>query len=688
MLTPTPTWLNIRHGVADTCKCRRMHSRRPLRTLLAITVSALASVPSAHAISPTTTRASLTATGAEILGYNALPSVSADGRWLAFDSYSDAVVAGDANGTVDVFLRDMHSGSVRKISQLPDGTDGNQASAAPSMSADGRYIAFISDATNLAPGINSTADDVYVYDRVANTLRRVSTSLSGKDGAGISREPRMAADGKYLTFESTANDLVAGDPSRKDIFLADVATLALQRVSVKPDGGVPNSDSYASDVSDGGRFVAFSSFASDLVAGDLNGVPDMFVRDMAAGTTTRQSVSASGGEGNATSERADITADGCYIAFYSTASNLVTGSGGSLKAMVRNRCNPNTEVASLSNSGVVYPVYNRPVSISDDACTVVFVTGTAIVTPAPGVLAVILRDRCQGITTRADVSTAGDLGNANVDYVQLSAGSGRYVVFDSGANNLVPGDAGGNFDVFIRDRANAAPPIADLQVTVSGRRATVDATGSRDPDNRIASATIAFGDGSPDQTGLNAAHDYTREGTFSVTLVVTDGDDLTTIASKNITIGPVATGPLPPDTTPRTGTGRPAKLVLSGGVLSALRFKPVARRGKIGRGRGATLLIASSEAARFDLLVERAVAGRRVRGKCKADAEKGAGCRTYKASGRIAGNLRKGDNTIKLTGRAGAKALRPGRYRLRVTASAADGRRSGAIIRAFTISRG
>ena len=192
----------------------------------------------------------------------------------------------------------MQTGAVRRVSKLPGGTSPNGPSAGTSMSADGRWIAFISDATNLAPGPNTTADDVYLYDRVTDSLRRVSTSLTGKDGAGTSRAPHMAADGSHLVFESTANDLVPGDTKDKDVFVADVATLALRRASVRADGGEPSGDSYSPDVSDGGRLVAFTSLAADVVGGDANGKADVFVRDMAAGTTTRQSVSASGGEGN------------------------------------------------------------------------------------------------------------------------------------------------------------------------------------------------------------------------------------------------------------------------------------------------------------------------------------------------------------------------------------------------------
>ena len=511
--------------------------------------------PAAHAVAPSTVRASLTATGAEILAYNALPSVSQDGRWVAFDSYSDAVVPGDANGLRDVFLRDMQTGAVRRVSALPDGTSANGPSGGSSDER-GRALDRLRapTRTNLAPGPNTALDDVYLYDRVTGSLRRVSTSLTGKDGAGTSRAPRVASDGTHLVFESTANDLVAGDTRDKDAFIADVATLALRRASVRADGGEPSGDSYSPDVSDGGRLVAFTSLAADVVPGDANAKADVFVRDLAAGATTRQSVSASGGEGNGDSVGPDITADGCTIAFASLATNLVSNFGAGLKAMVRNRCASNTEVAGLTRRD-----------------------GAADRRAARLDLRRRLRRGVRDL--RADRDTrprchrrhrAGPLpghddprrrvhrGRARQRGRRLHAsqrGHGALVAFDSGATNLVARDNGNSFDAFVRDRGNATPPIADLTVSVNGLRVNVDGTASRDPDNRIASASIAFGDGSADQAGLNAIHDYARAGTFTVTLVVTDADALTTITSRNVTVGPgVVSGPAPP----AAGDVRPA----------------------------------------------------------------------------------------------------------------------------------
>ena len=268
-VAPPAAWHDRRHG-----------GRGPLRALLATLAGALACAPAAHAVAPSTVRASLTATGAEILAYNALPSVSQDGRWVAFDSYSDAVVPGDANGVRDVFLRDMQTGAVRRVSALPDGTSANGPSGGSSMSADGRWIAFVSDATNLAPGPNTALDDVYLYDRVTGSLRRVSTSLTGKDGAGTSRAPRVASDGTHLVFESTANDLVAGDTRDKDAFIADVATLTLRRRASGPTAASPPGTPTRRTSATAAASSRSPAWRPDVVPGDANVKADVFVRDL------------------------------------------------------------------------------------------------------------------------------------------------------------------------------------------------------------------------------------------------------------------------------------------------------------------------------------------------------------------------------------------------------------------------
>ena len=185
-----------------------------------------------------------------------IPSISADGRFVAFASYSGNLVAGDGNLSLDVFIRDRISGQTTRVSVSSAGVEGNNDSDAPSISADGRYVAFSSDATNLVPGDTNLSTDVFVHDRDVS-------------GSGI--------------FDTPGN-------------------IRTTRVSVDSAGTQGNSDSYSPSISADGRYVAFASGATNLVSGDMNGFDDIFVRDRLTSVTTRVSVSTAGIEGDGSSE--------------------------------------------------------------------------------------------------------------------------------------------------------------------------------------------------------------------------------------------------------------------------------------------------------------------------------------------------------------------------------------------------
>jgi Tol biopolymer transport system component len=644
-----------------------MRNRRLLISLLSGAAVLVAAAP-ASAVVPTTARVSLDSSGTQINGYNALPAVSADGRWVAFDSYSDKVVAGDANGQRDVFLRDRQTGETRRISARPGGLDANGPSAGPSISADGRYVSFISDATNLSTGTQNATDDVYLYDRTADKLTRVSTSTTSTDGGAASNDPMVANDGSTVVFASYASNLVAGDANGKqDVFAYTVATGALTRVSVTPPNApTSNGDSYGADVSDGGRFVSFTSQATNMVSGDANGFADVFVRDMQTGTTTRASVTSAGGEGNQLSSRSSISGDGCSIAFTSSATNLASNDdkAARIKAMVRDRCKSTTEIASLANDGTLADTRSgRRPFVSDDGCVVSFVSSSLAGGTTWGAFA---RDRCKGITSRLDVDNGGAPSSGGVDYLQLSPGKGRYAAFDSGAANLVLGDTNATFDAFVRDRGDAAPPAAELKLTVDGMRVKADATGSRDADGSIASARISFGDGTPEENGLTVSHLYQRPGSFTVTLIVTDDDGLTATASMPVTVVDSGGGVTPepprpeprPEPQPQPKAPKLAKLKLSGGAVANDR-------------KGVRFSVSASEAAKGKVTVQKRVKrGRKI---------------SWTKVSSLSPSLKTGANSVALAKRG---AIPAGAYRVVATARTKDGRAtSKQLIRTFTINK-
>jgi len=227
------------------------------------------------------------------------------------------------------FANASHGGSwhvVQRVSVASGGTQGNGDSGCPSISADGRYVAFQSYASNLVPGDTNEVGDVFVHDRLTGQTTRVSVASDGTEGNDYSRRPSISADGRYVAFASLASNLVPGDTNGTwDVFVHDRLTGQTTRVSVASGGAQGNSGSWCPSISADGRYVAFQSYASNLVPGDTNGVLDVFVHDRLTGQTTRVSVASDGTQGDSYSFGSSISADGRYVAFSSLASNLVPG---------------------------------------------------------------------------------------------------------------------------------------------------------------------------------------------------------------------------------------------------------------------------------------------------------------------------------------------------------------------------
>ena len=274
----------------------------------------------------TTTRVSVDNAGMQGNSDSVLPSVSADGRYVTFHSFASNLVGSDTNGTWDIFVRDSVDGTTSRVSVSSAEVQGDSDSSQASISADGRYVAFNSYASNLVGSDTNGYWDIFVRDLVDGTTTLVSVDSGGLPGNGGSYDPSISADGRYVSFTSAASNLVAGDTNGAfDIFVRDLTLGITMRVSVNNAGVQGNSASDSSSVSADGRYVTFQSFASNLVAGDTNGAYDIFVRDLILGVTTRVSLDRAGVQGNGDSLSPSISADGRYVTFTSSASNLVTG---------------------------------------------------------------------------------------------------------------------------------------------------------------------------------------------------------------------------------------------------------------------------------------------------------------------------------------------------------------------------
>jgi Tol biopolymer transport system component len=386
------------------------------------------------------------------------PALSLDGRFVAFWSRATNLVPTDTNGYVDIFLHDRQSLTTELVSVSSGGALGNGDSVQPSLSADVRFVAFTSQASNLVPGDGNGTYDVFVRDRTAGTTELVSIATSGTLGNGQSEEPSISADGRYVAFRSISSNLVAGDSNGSyDIFVRDRLNGTTECISVALGGGFGNADSGWPSISADGRYVAFWSNASNLVSGDTNQVSDVFVRDRQAGTTERISVSSGGAQGTNSSTRPSMSADGRYIAFNSTAHNLVPGDTTTFPdVFLRDRLSGTTEMVSVSSGGALPNDMSEEPSISADGRHVAFYSkATNLVSDDTNAYEdAFVRDVEVGTTERVSVSSAGVQADLNSGAYGLSASAdARFVSFETWASNIVNGDTNGAWDCFVRDRA-------------------------------------------------------------------------------------------------------------------------------------------------------------------------------------------------------------------------------------------
>lgn len=359
-------------------------------------------------------RVSVSTAGAQANNNAGDVAISADGRAVAFDSLASNLVGGDANGTYDAFLRDLVADTTELLSLGDQGQQGNGPSFIPALSADARFAAFRSKASNLVPGDTNGADDIFVRDRLLATTVRASVSSAGQESNGLSSEPELSADGRWVSFYSIGSNLVANDTNgAADVFVRDLANGTTARVSLGAGGLQGNGGSSNPVISADGRVIAFQSDATNLVPGDTNASTDVFAVDLATGAIQRASVSSAGAQGNAKSELPCLSGDGRFVGFYSLASNLVAGD---------------------TNAAGDFFVF----------------------------------DRVSGQTTRESVSSSGAEGSGSGGgTIAALTYDGRIAVFESRLAGLVPNDTGNVNDVFLRDRLSAAPWI-DLGFALPG----------------------------------------------------------------------------------------------------------------------------------------------------------------------------------------------------------------------------
>jgi Tol biopolymer transport system component len=289
-------------------------------------------------------RVSVASDGTQGNGLSNAPAISADGRYVTFTSNASNLVEGDTNGGTDIFVHDRVTGETQRVSVASDGTQGNgpevwEVWIASSISADGRYVAFSSLADNLVEGDTNGAIDCFVYDRMTGETTRVSVASDGTQANGTCAfyalapifGPSISADGLYVAFSSNATNLVKGFTEYPDIYINasiyvhNQVTGETTLVSVSSDGTQANGCSWLHAISADGRYVVFSSDATNLVDGVIDGNTNIYMHDRVTGSTTLVSVSGYGQRAYNDYWGSSISADGRYLAFSSDASNLVDG---------------------------------------------------------------------------------------------------------------------------------------------------------------------------------------------------------------------------------------------------------------------------------------------------------------------------------------------------------------------------
>jgi Tol biopolymer transport system component len=412
-----------------------------------------------------TVRASTAAYGTDVDGHSYWPSLSDDGRYVAFESKASNLAPlsqpVDQNGFYDIFVLDRATGVTKRVSLAPGGLDASAGSGQASISGDGSRVAFASYAWNLAPPDANQVFDIFVVDVATLAMTRCTITPAGIEANGGSSYPAISGDGRYVAYESYATNLTNNDSNlRADVYRFDTQTGVTELVSANM-AGVAGDNESGGDANDGpsistdGRYVAFWSRSDDLVPNDTNNPPtfpmcdecgdDVFVRDMQTGTTIRVCVDSNGAQGSAMSYDPSISGDGRYVAFWSKADNLVPG-----------------------DTNLTSDVFVHDRDADGDG----------------------IFDEVGAIATRlVSVSTAGAIGDAYSAPGGINWGgpaisrNGRYVAFDSAATNFAPLATMFRWNIYVHDMLTGATECTSLDIhghppAFNSMEPAIDADGS------------------------------------------------------------------------------------------------------------------------------------------------------------------------------------------------------------------
>lgn len=451
-----------------------------------------------------TERVSVSATGAQGNSNSLRAQISADGRWVVFSSFATNLTP-DQGFTSDIFLHDRDNRAILNLSGgMAGGANGN--STRPRPSADGGRVVWESVAFNLVPSDTNGVADIFLSDIAGGTRTRLSVNDDGIEGNGESGYPDISGDGTRVVFESVASNLVLSDTNGvSDIFVTSppnpplhygeggnpfsplsatergdggvrLAGAEVIRISVSSEGEEGNGASFGARISGNGRYVVFSSSASNLVANDTNGADDVFVHDLETGITERVSVRTGGGEGALGSGGGALSADGRYAVFDSGASLVSQDDNGFQDVYRHDRTTGTTELVTRLSAGETNGD-SIGAALSADGRYVSFMSVASNLVANDGNFSfdIFRRDMQGSEILRFSISSFGLEGDDASQWASMSA-DGMAVAYESRARNLVAGDSNELPDIFVSALVELPPTPTATPISTATLTPTPTAT--------------------------------------------------------------------------------------------------------------------------------------------------------------------------------------------------------------------
>ncbi|MHB0939330.1 MAG: Ig-like domain-containing protein [Armatimonadota bacterium] len=487
------------------------------------------------------------------------PAISANGKCIAFVSSAWNLAPDDTNWCQDVFVYDRETEQITRVSESSIGGQADDDSSFCDISGDGRYVVFSSRSAKLVPGDTNDLWDVFRHDRLTGQTIRVSVSSSGQQSNGQSGDqvkPIISGDGRYVLFLSAATNFIVGDVNTSyDAFLHDCQTGETTAVALISTGSLPIAGCLTANMSADARFIVYST-NSPILPGVSSSYRQLYIRDRQTGQISLVSSTASGAVGNNASYRGSVSLDGRYVAFDSNATNLVAGDANSrTDIFIKDRQTGAVVCASVAGSGAFGNNFSMYPEISQDGSHVTYrsLASNLVTNDFNADYDVFLFDRVGASLTCASVTPFGSPGNGASNLPEISA-TGRFVTFMSDAWDLVPDLWSFYSQIYFYDAGsslNIAPVATGAAFNTNEDIPIRDSLTASDADDDLLTYSIVQHPTSGSLVITNSrtgAFTYTPNANISgqdtFTFVADDGINNSNIAMVTINVAPVNDAPV------------------------------------------------------------------------------------------------------------------------------------------------